>query len=127
MIINYNNYCTMKGHDHLGYFENYTSSIGKGWGQRVRNGCYLTGYTELPSSSIETPGFLAAFAPPFPLFLQPSWRAKPASWAVLRLFWITCVYIYIFMYVCTLWISSLLVVYDAIDNASSSRATRTEN
>ena len=28
-------------------------------------------------------------------FLQPSWRAKPASWAVLRLFWITCVYIYI--------------------------------
>ena len=29
--------------------------------------------------------------------------------------------------VCTLWISSLLVVYDAIDNASSSRATRTEN
>ena len=60
-------------------------------------------------------------------FLQPSWRAKPASWAVLRLFWITCVYIYIFIYVCALWISSLLVVYDAIDNASSSRATRTEN
>ena len=37
------------------------------------------------------------------------------------------VYIYIYIYVCTLWISSLLVVYDAIDNASSSRATRTEN
>ena len=35
-----------------------------------------------------------------------------------------CIYIY---YACTLWISSLLVVYDAIDNASSSRATRTEN
>ena len=31
------------------------------------------------------------------------------------------VYIYI-NYVCALWISSLLVVYDAIDNASSSRA-----
>ena len=40
------------------------------------------------------------------------------------------VYIYniiIYIYVCTLWISSLLVVYDAIDNTSSSRATRTEN
>ena len=37
------------------------------------------------------------------------------------------IYIYIFIYVCALWISSLLVVYDAIDNASSSRATRTEN
>ena len=33
------------------------------------------------------------------IFLQPSWRAKPASWAVLRLFWITCVYIYIYMFV----------------------------
>ena len=33
----------------------------------------------------------------------------------------------IYIYVCMLWISSLLVVYDAIDNASSSRATRTEN
>ena len=32
-----------------------------------------------------------------------------------------------YIYVCALWISSLLVVYDAIDNASSSRATRTEN
>ena len=31
--------------------------------------------------------------------LQPSWRAKPASWAVLRLFWITCVYIYIYIYI----------------------------
>ena len=29
-------------------------------------------------------------------------------------------------YVCALWVSSPLVVYDAIDNASSSRATRTE-
>ena len=29
-------------------------------------------------------------------------------------------------YVCALWASSPLVVYDAIDNASSSRATRTE-
>ena len=37
------------------------------------------------------------------------------------------VYIYIYIYVCVLWVSSLLVVYDAIDNASSSRATRTEN
>ena len=35
--------------------------------------------------------------------------------------------VYIYIYVCALWISSLLVVYDAIDNASSSRATRTEN
>ena len=26
-------------------------------------------------------------------FLQPSWRAKPTSWAVLRLFWITCMYV----------------------------------
>ena len=34
-----------------------------------------------------------------------------------------CVYIY----VCVLWVSSPLVVYDAIDNASSSRAMRTEN
>ena len=32
-------------------------------------------------------------------FLQPSWWTKPASWAVLRLFWITCVYIYIYNYV----------------------------
>ena len=64
--------------------------------------------------------------PTTPLIWQifiASWRAKPASWAVLRLFWIMCVYIY----VCALWISSLLVVYDAIDNASSSRATRAEN
>ena len=30
-------------------------------------------------------------------FLHPSWRAKPASWGVLRLFWITCVYIYIYI------------------------------
>ena len=37
------------------------------------------------------------------------------------------IYIYIYIYVCALWVSSLLVVYDAIDNASSSRATRTEN
>ena len=37
-----------------------------------------------------------------------------------------CVYLYI-LYVCALWVSSPLVVYDAIDNASSSRATRTEN
>ena len=36
-------------------------------------------------------------------------------------------YIYIYICVCALWVSSLLVVYDAIDNASSSRATRTEN
>ena len=35
-------------------------------------------------------------------------------------------YIYIYN-VCMLWISSLLVVYDAIDNASLSRATRTSN
>ena len=57
-----------------------------------------------------------------------SWQAKPTSWAVLRLFWITCVCIlYMCVCVCTLWISSLLVVYDAIDNASSSRVTRTEN
>ena len=41
------------------------------------------------------------------IFLHPSWRAKPASWGVLRLFWVTCVYIYIYiyiyiyMYVCT--------------------------
>ena len=33
-------------------------------------------------------------------FLHPSWRAKPASWGVLRLFWITCVYIYIYIYIC---------------------------
>ena len=35
------------------------------------------------------------------------------------------IYIYIYIcinYVCALWISSPLVVYDAIDNASSSRA-----
>ena len=32
------------------------------------------------------------------------------------------VYIIYINYVCALWISSLLVVYDAIDNASSSRA-----
>ena len=37
------------------------------------------------------------------------------------------VHVYLYIYVCALWISSLLVVYDAIDNASSSRATRTEN
>ena len=30
-------------------------------------------------------------------FLHPSWQAKPASWGVLRLFWIACVYI---NYVC---------------------------
>ena len=35
--------------------------------------------------------------------------------------------VYLYIYVCALWVSSLLVVYDAIDNASSSRATRTEN
>ena len=35
--------------------------------------------------------------------------------------------VYIYIYVCTLWISLLLVVYDAIGNASSLRATRTEN
>ena len=38
------------------------------------------------------------------LFLHPSWRAKPASWGVLRLFWITCciyiIYIYIYIYIC---------------------------
>ena len=34
-------------------------------------------------------------------FLQPSWWAKPASWAVLRLFWIMCVCIYIiYIYIC---------------------------
>ena len=31
------------------------------------------------------------------------------------------VYLYIYIYVCVLWISPPLVVYDAIDNASSSR------
>ena len=36
-----------------------------------------------------------------------------------------CMYVYK-NYVCVLWVSSPLVVYDAIDNASSSRATRTE-
>ena len=36
-----------------------------------------------------------------------------------------CMYVYK-NYVCTVWVSSPLVVYDAIDNASSSRATRTE-
>ena len=36
------------------------------------------------------------------------------------------IYIYIYIYVCALWVSSPLVVYDAIGNASSSRATRTE-
>ena len=40
-----------------------------------------------------------------------------------------CVYnnIYLCMIVCMLRISSLLVVYDAIDSASSMRAMRTEN
>ena len=33
---------------------------------------------------------------------------------------------YIFIYVCALWVSSPLVIYDAIDNVSSSRAMRTE-
>ena len=64
-------------------------------------------------------------------FLQPSWRAKPASWGcpkiVLDHVRVLYIYIYIYIYVCALWVSSLLVVYDAIDNTSSSRATRTEN
>ena len=28
------------------------------------------------------------------VFLHPTWWAKPASWGVLRLFWITCMCIY---------------------------------
>ena len=35
-------------------------------------------------------------------------------------------YYYYILYVCALWVSSPLVVYDAIGNASSSKATRTE-
>ena len=43
-----------------------------------------------------------------------------------RMYIFIYIYIYIYIYVCALWISSPLVVYDAIGNASSSRATRTE-
>ena len=58
---------------------------------------------------------------------QPAGEARQLGCPKIVLDHVRVLYIFIYIYVCALWVSSLLVVYDAIDNASSSRATRTEN
>ena len=60
-------------------------------------------------------------------FLHPSWRAKPASWGVLRLFWITCVYIYIYYIYLYMFVRTTMLKYTLYWKYMNWRRTSNQN